>query len=334
MKKIILYLTLSVILLSSCKKNTDTNNSAEPVVYVAGHQWDSVAGNDRSTVWKNGVPSTNQVSGSLNHYANAIAVSGADVYTTGYENQPAQWKCLVWKNGTLQSSLGTGYSYGNGIAVSGTDIYVTGGGYIQTPLTYSSMLWKNQSGPATTLASNSSGAVGNDIVISGTDVYVGGNENNSGRIWKNGVAQTLNNASGFPISCIAVSGNNVYGAASNGSIIRTWKNEIPTDINIPAGSSAFVTGIAINENDVYLCGWEFNGSIGIAKFWKNGVPVTLGDGIQSSRANGIAIKNNIVYIVGDVIKSGTVSDFATLWKNGTPATIGFKNSRATAITVK
>lgn len=333
MKKIIPPVLLVTLILISCKKNTDIV-ADDPIVYVAGQQADSVSGRSQSTVWKNGVPTTNQLSGNRSHYAQAIAVSGNDVYTTGFENQIGQWKCQVWKNGNFQYSLGSGYSYGNGIAVAGSDIYVTGGGYVSSPRNYSAMLWKNQSGPATTLASNSSDAVGNAIVISGTDIYVAGNENNNGRIWKNGVAQTLNNATGFYISCIAVSGNNVFGAASDGSIIRTWKNEIATDINIPSGSSAFVSGIAINDNDVYLCGWEYNGSLGIAKYWKNGVPVTLGDGIQSSRATAIAIKNNIVYIVGDVIKSGTGSSYATLWKNGTPATVGFANSSAMAIIVK
>jgi hypothetical protein len=334
MKKIVLPVLLSVLAFSSCKKNNTDIIAADPTVYIAGIQWDSVSGLDRATVWKNGAASFNQLPGNRSHYAYAIAVNGADVYTTGFENQPSEWKCHVWKNGNFQYSLGSGYSFGNGIAVSGSDIYVTGGGYISSPRTYSAMLWKNQSGASTTLASNSSDAVGNAIVISGTDVYVAGDDNNNASIWKNGTALTLNNAAGFPLTCLAIADGNVYAASSNGSIIRYWKNETPTDINITAGSYGFVTGIAVNGIDIYLSGWEYNGTIGIAKYWKNGIPVTIGDGIRSSRANAIAIKNNVIYVAGEVRGATNSSDYATVWKNGVPTTIGFMNSRALAISVK
>ena len=329
MKKTLLPALLFCIISGSCKKNNNSNPDG-PVVYLAGYQWDSVAGNDRSTVWKNGTALTNQMSGITNHYAYGIYVNGSDVYTTGFENQPSQWKCMVWKNSILQYTLGTGYSYGNGIAVTGSDVLVTGGAYTQSPLTYSAMLWKNQSGPATTLASNGGSTLGTAIVLSGTDTYVAGYENNIGRIWKNGTSITLNNAAGFPISCVAVSGNNVYGAASNGNIIRYWINENHTDINIPIGSSGVVTGIAIDGNDVYLSGWEYNGTVGIAKYWKNGNSVGLGDGIRSSRAKAIAIHTKDMYVAGEVRGTGTVYDLTTLWRNENPGAIAQKDSRSMA----
>ncbi|MBP6588521.1 MAG: hypothetical protein KA229_00360 [Chitinophagaceae bacterium] len=333
MKKIIPPVLLVTLILISCKKNTDIV-ADDPIVYVAGQQADSVSGRSQSTVWKNGVPTTNQLSGNRSHYAQAIAVSGNDVYTTGFENQIGQWKCQVWKNGNFQYSLGSGYSYGNGIAVSGSDIYVTGGGYVSSPRNYSAMLWKNQSDASTTLASNSSEAVGNAIAISGTDVYVAGDDNNNATIWKNGTALTLNNAAGLPLSCLAIADGNVYAASSNGSLIRYWKNETPTDINITPGWYGFVNGIAVDGNDIYLCGWEYNGTVGIAKYWKNGIPVTISDGIRTARANAIAIKNNVIYIAGEVQGANNSSDYATVWKNGVPTTIGFINSRAFAIIVK
>lgn len=331
MKKTILSLLVGLTLLTACKK--DKNAVQETKVYVAGHQWDSVVGNDRSTVWTNGKPATNQMSANNNHYAYGIFVNGKDVYTTGFENQGSTWKAQVWKNSLLQYTLGSSYGYGKGIAVAGSDIYVAGGAYTTGPATYYAMLWKNQNG-ATTLVSNNSNALATCVTVSGQDVYVGGNEFNSGMVWKNGIALAMTNTAGFPISCIAVSGTDVYAASSNGSIIRYWKNGTPTDISATAGHYAHVTGIAIDGSDVYVSGFEYNGSIGIAKYWKNGTAVVLGDGIRSSRANAIAIHNGDIYVAGEVAANGIVSDYATVWKNGIPTTIGNKNSRAMAITVK
>ena len=47
--------------------------------------------------------------------------------------------------------------------------------------------------------------------------------------------------------------------------------------------------IASSEVDVYVAGKEYNGSVAVAKYWKNGKPIVLGDGVNWSTANSIAV---------------------------------------------
>jgi hypothetical protein len=332
-KQVSLIVLAFVIIFSACKK--DDTPAAEPTtsVYVAGYQYDTIVGRDASGVWKNGTFTMNVVSGNRNHYAHAIAVSGNDVYTTGFENRPGEWKCHVWKNGQSQYTLGDGYSYGNGIAVLGTDVYVAGHAYQPSPLTHYAVQWKNNSN-VSLLASGASGYEASAIVISGNDIYVAGQENGNGRIWKNGISLTLNNATGCYLTGIAVDGVDVYAVGYTYSPIRIryWKNGNSIDIATPG--TAFANAIVINNTDVYIVGSDNSGPKAIAKYWKNGVAVNLGDGTTNSQAFGIAIKGTDVYVAGDLQNSINITTYATLWKNGLATTIGGANSRAKAIVVK
>ena len=68
-------------------------------VYVAGYG--SQAGLDANrvaTLWKNGV-ATRLTDGTWEAYARSVAVSGGDVYATGYEYDGAHYIAKVWKNG-------------------------------------------------------------------------------------------------------------------------------------------------------------------------------------------------------------------------------------------
>jgi hypothetical protein len=334
MKKQISFAALAcIILFTSCKKDKTPEVIPTTSVYITGHQWDSVSGLDKSGVWKNGAFTVNALNSNRSHYGHAIAVSGNDVYTTGYENTPTMWKCHVWKNGLYQYSLGDGYSLGSGIAVMGGDVYVAGYAYEPSPVNRYAMLWKNNS-TVNILASNVSTAEASAIAASGTDVYVAGRENNTGKIWKNGTALTLNNAAGCTITAIAIEGTDVYAAGYTDAPLRVryWKNGNSVDITTPG--SAFANAIAVANGDVYIAGIDISGPKAIATYWKNGVAVTLGDGIRNSRANGIAIKGTDVYVAGEVQGANNLSDYATIWKNGQATTIGLQNSRAKAIAVK
>lgn len=334
MKKQIFFAALACItLFTSCKK--DNNPAAEPItnVYVTGHQWDSVSGLDKSGVWKNGAFTINVLNSNRSHYGYAIALSGNDVYTTGYENTQTIWKCHVWKNGLYQYSLGDGYSLGTGIALIGTDIYVAGYAYEPSPVYRYAMLWKNDN-TVNILAASANNAEAKAVAVSGTDVYVAGKENDDVKIWKNGVALTLSNSTGCTLTSIAAEGNDVYAAGYTNTPLRVryWKNGISTDI-VTTGS-AYANAIAVANGDVYIAGTDISGPKAIATYWKNGVAVTLGAGIRNSRANGIAVKGTDVYIAGEVQGANNISDYATIWKNGQATTVGTANSQAKAIAVK
>lgn len=335
MKKQISFAALVFItLFTSCKKDKTPEVIPVTNVYVTGHQWDSVSGLDKSGVWKNGVFTVNALNSNRSHYGYAIAVSGNDVYTTGYENAPTMWKCHVWKNGLYQYSLGDGYSLGAGIAISGADIYVAGYAYDPSPYNRYAMLWKNNNSTSNVLAASANYAEASAVAVSGTDVYVAGKLNDDAKIWKNGVALTLSNTTGCTITSIAAEGNDVYAAGYTNTPLRVryWKNGISTDI-VTTGL-AYANAITVVNGDVYLAGNIISGSTSIATYWKNGAAVTLGDGIRNSRANGIAVKGTDVYVAGEVQGVNNFSNYATIWKNGQATTIGTANSEAKAILAK
>jgi hypothetical protein len=334
--KIIVAILLGFTAQTSCKKDKTPVNG-ETTVYIAGYQRDTIQGNDASGVWKNGNFTANTLPAIGSHYAHALAVNGNDVFTTGYENTVTGWKCHVWKNGQKQYSLGDGYSVGNGLALAGNDVYVAGRAYESTPLTNYAMLWKNTS-PATILTStNTHYTTASAIVVVGSDVYVAGTESGATRLWKNGTNMPLSNASvagsSFEVSAMAVFGNDVYVVGNtNGSFIRYWKNGNSNDI--PITTQAFATSIFINNNDVYIGGYEIANGKAYATYWKNGVAVRVGASDRVTFARGIAIKDNDVYVVGEQRDANNISDYAAMWKNGQLSLIGTRGSSARAIVIK
>ena len=83
--------------------------------------------------------------------------------------------------------------------------------------------------------------------------------------------------------------------------------------------------------DIYLAGYETDGTILIAKYWKNGTAFSLG--INSSYANGIVVSGTDVYIAGSEFNGKSIA--AKYWKNGIAVALtdGGKSSNAMAITV-
>lgn len=178
-------------------------------VYVSGGSHQSQRNNPPSyrfaEYWKNGVP-TLLVNGLLDSSGSAysfagyptttgIAVSGSDVYVSGYElTSGDNVIAIYWKNGvaTYLSTSPAGSS-ANGIAVSGSDVYVAG--YQNINDTSRAMLWKNG---APLILPYGGSAAANAVFVSGTDVYVAGYGWHIGGVyvsvyWKNGVLTSLTN---------------------------------------------------------------------------------------------------------------------------------------------
>ena len=116
-------------------------------------------------------------------------------------------------------------------------------------------------------------------------------------IWKNGNAATLTagTASVGVTTAVFVAGNDVYVAGyeqedyySGGpTFAKYWKNGEPVKLST---ASSVATGIVIFDKDVYVSGWESNGTCNVAKYWKNGVPVNLGNAVLSSSGNAIVVR--------------------------------------------
>jgi hypothetical protein len=322
----------------SCKKESSNPSPGNgDIVYIAGYQTDSVTGRTNSTVWKNGIATTNALAGSNHHYAYAIAVNGNDVYTAGFENQPSIWKCQVWKNGQHQYSLGDTYTHGNGIAVSGSDVIVAGRAYENPPLASYAIIWRNSSNVSILAFTNSSSTGCSAVMASGTDMYAAGSVNGEAKLWKNGTEQPLTNPS-IPSTSVEVVGIDVEGTDvyvvgyGSGTNFRVWKNGIPTDIN--TNGEGYPTSIAVSGTDVYVGGYEKVAGKWVATYWKNGTAIHIGDASRHSFVRGMAIKGTTVYATGEQRDANNISDYAALWTNGSLSIIGKRNSGAKAIVVK
>jgi hypothetical protein len=213
--------------------------------------------------WKSGTPVA-LTSGEYWSDANAIAVSGGDVYVAGYEVEATE---------------------------------VAPGSFLVTNV---AKVWKN--GVAMTLTDGRNPAVARDIAVVGPDVYVAGYELADAlvgsvfvaKVWKNGVPVPLSDGIyGAMATGIAVWGNDVLvaGAQHDGivDVARIWRNGVPLDLTYPSSQGfevqAFANAIAVWRADVYAAG--YHGAT--AMYWKNGAPVALTDGRFQADARAIAV---------------------------------------------
>jgi hypothetical protein len=171
---------------------------------------------------------------------------------------------------------------------------------------------------------------------SGADVYIAGalglNQFNPSvvKYWKNGTVTSLTtSAAGNKATGIAVLGNDVYVCGSQGYVAKYWKYGVAHTLPTSGGVSSYAEGIAISGNDVYVCGENLvQDSLGrqfsILKCWKNGVEIfssgTTGNNGFDTYANGIAVSNGNVYILGMEENGGQIQTIK-YWKNGVPTTV-------------
>lgn len=319
-----------------------TASSASNIVNVA-EIWQLTSGSPSATATALSMPS-----GMTNSQANAIAISGSDVYVAGTASNSTTETAVYWLNGAatiLPSSMTI--SEAGAIAVSGGNVYVTGLEE-NSPGSGTAVLWVN--GAATTLsppggmAYSDAGA----IAVSGSNVYVAGvawntDSDESAVLWVNGVATLLPMPGGltgdYYAEGIAVSGGDVYvsGLTDSSADIDTaisWVNNgAATTLPIPPNDTAGnygAGGITVSGSNVYVAGSGTNGATGDtnAAYWINGTPTTLPmpsdltDSPASSYASGIAVSGSDVYAVGSLVDSTAgVGQTAAYWVNGGEATL-------------
>lgn len=83
--------------------------------------------------------------------------------------------------------------------------------------------------------------------------------------------------------------------------------------------------------DVYIAGFESNGTNNIAKVWKNGTPILLTDGRYNAEANSVFVSGGDVYVAG--FESNGIRRVAKVWKNGVPTSLTNDNVNADAYAV-
>ncbi len=206
------------------------------------------------------------------------------------------------------------------------DVYVAGGMRVSgmTRATY----WKN--GVPITLNEGTRASMANDIFIKGSDIYVVGYVKNEQyeempALWINGAESLLNirGASGMAYSVFVADKIYIGGYESNGPVTaRLWvsgNSEYVTPLN---EGIAEIRSIYVDQNKVYLAGYEYEGNNKIAKYWiydsQGSNPFeefTLDQQqgqVNDNVANSIVVKNNKIYIAGRDDKG------AVLWTNNVP----------------
>ncbi len=244
-------------------------------VYTSGYL------NSLAAYWKNSTRTNLTTSGIAE--ANAITVSGSDVYVAGTDAAGSGNFAVYWKNGVrvvLQNSNQLTNAYT--IVVSGTDVYAAG------HVGDSAVYWKN--GVRTTLSNN---GVARGIAISGGDVYVVGRDQLNAVYWKNNIKTILPAISVATANSIAISGTDIYITGKENSANAVyWKNSVKATLYNSPSENSNATCIALFGSDVYIGGYFLTATYNAGVYWKNGVLTNISTGSPTGSArivNAIAV---------------------------------------------
>ncbi len=269
--------------------------------------------------------------------ANAIFVSGTDVYVAGKVNQRA----TVWKNGvaTYLTPIPTAPIFYQGEAYSvfvvGTDVYVVGA------YANAATIWKN--GVVTTLSSGALlGSIARAVFVSGTDVYAAGYVTQTinfnvvyvATSWKNGIATSLTNGPAVAdANSIFVSGNDVYVVGKEGNSAKLWKNGVASTLS--SASNAVANSVVVSGTDVYIAGTEDDGTSpnSYAKLWKNGNGSFLTTSGYHNRAWSVYVVGADVYVAGSKSTVLGAYTMAVVWRNGFETQLSSGNTDASAFSI-
>ncbi len=296
-----------VVLLTECSKSTP---ASAPPSFTTGYNF-YMAGTSggKAVYWKNGVEVDLAPSG----IAQAITLSGSDVYVGGYIIDGQNIEATYWKNGQQIQLESAGISHVFGIALNGTDVYCVGDlfgpqGNGQDSVTY----WVN--GVRMHYSPHSYGQA-TSIMFAGSEMYVGGqvwdlSGNDTAVVWKNGVQYWYGTPGG--IYALGLTPTDTVAVGNLGTLPTYWTNKNFFQL----ASGGYGTSIAISGSDVYIGGDTLNiAGTNQAVFWKNNIMVPLKNQYQSSTVLGMAVAGTDVYAVGDV--SNNSKYIPVFWKNGT-----------------
>jgi hypothetical protein len=166
----------------------------------------------------------------------ALAVSGDDVYTSGYSSGPAlpphyspPQNAQCWKNGQLifrESEISNALS----IFVHQNDIYMAGHLYNPGQQSGRACYWKN--GHRIDLTDEKVVAVARSIFVTDTNVYASGMTNDQAVYWKDGTAIVLTTGgTNSMANSIFVQGDDVHVAGYENGYPAYWKNGVKENIS-------------------------------------------------------------------------------------------------------
>jgi hypothetical protein len=192
--------------------------------------------------------------------------------------------------------------------------------------------WKNRT--PVVLGAGTYSSLATSVAVSGANVYVAGREGSAthdfAKYWLNGEAVPLSDGTGDGYaSSIFVDGSDVYVAGTNSlesGIATYWKNGVAVSLT-DGTNPAFAWSIFVSGSDVYVAGYEYQTTQTgpnqyvvnpVAKYWLNGVPTDLNNGLALGIAYGIFVSGTDVYVAGDLCQTISAGcDTAPYWLNGT-----------------
>lgn len=277
-------------------------------IYVLGDEGTEGLNHYRPLYWKNGEPNVFEHEAVGDMIFSRMAVANDKVYVAGeriYSSSRAT--AFSWFDGSFEElSESNGFASGQGVYVSDGHVYI-GGIKNESSYVTSVVYWKD--GELVTVASGTLGSTGGGpVAVKGEDVYMAGILDGQPMYWKNDVGVPLDGGTGnVNVTDIAVADNDdVYVSGytiGNHDLAVYWRNGEKIILGTGDGASQ-TTAIFVEQNDVYVAGWESiarsggSGRVRIARYWKNGEAVDLTDGTHQAEANGIFVLDGKVYVSG------------------------------------
>jgi hypothetical protein len=317
-----LFLLIICILMFAVSCKDDDNDDdvlGGPGVYIAGSYINDGTDIGNACYWKNG-ELIDLDSGGYHSYAVSVFVSGNDVYVCGkyrYDDVNDLWTICYWRNGE-RIDIVSGYddTSVDDIIVSGNDIYICGqvsdAGGNET-----AYYWKN--GVSTVLNSDGEDASttnlyvsGDDVYVSGyyyeTDTYVGSTHDLIPCMWiTDGTKYDLDaGAEDYTVATgIYLNESDIYicgyfsSEADDEMKACYWDDTEGAFTQLDSGGEeSYPSAIFILNNDIYIGGAYYTGSVWTACYWQNGVLIEALSASYNMAESIFVTSNGTVYMCG------------------------------------
>jgi len=155
--------------------------------------------------------------------------------------------------------------------------------------------------------------------------------NSVGTAYSNDISFTTTPNGGGPSGDYYASGDLFSGL---NSMPTFWKNGSPSSLTVP-NSVAQANAVFFSGTSVYVAGSERNGTLDMARLWKDGNGIFLTNGLNwGGIGRSVFVSGQDVYVAGE--STGPAFPVATIWKNGvsTFLTNGTSTGRAHSVYVE
>ncbi|WP_420401466.1 Ig-like domain-containing protein [Flagellimonas sp.] len=308
--------------------NASTNRLITVKHDVIAFGAESDGSKNRAVVWKNGVADylTNG-DNNAEILAGFVDPATGDIYASGYESNGSKLVAKYWKNGQeTKITTGNRDAKAHDIALLNGNV-ITVGYEMNDENVQVAKVWQDGNELfVLTNGDNHAEALG-IAVDSNNNIYCAGYEKNGnyreGKVWMNGnlIDTQTNGNYDIQISSIAIE-DDVIGMcghendANNIGTAKLWI--VGQGVNLTEENHARALDMLINGENVYVTGFEFQGTA-IAKYWKNvEEEVELTDGEYYAIAHSVFVHGNIAYFSGYERSgtNGTINVATYWWRDG------------------